>query len=168
MMSERPGVPGRARGWENRQPQPAPCRCQQQLQILPSWLVCKSPSSSETLCNAWMESSLTGPAGVCWGKGARPPPRASRLPPPNQAWPGLLPSFTSGLEAGSPSRLAAPRPTSFSRPVVLRPGAPGFHFWVWGASLCFPLSCRSSHRTTMPPKRKECVGVGGCFQFYSI
>lgn len=168
MMSERPGVPGRARGWENRQPQPAPCpvpaaasnaaflaRLQEPF-LLGDALQCLDGKLSHWSC------------GCLLGQGSQTSSVGFPAPPLHQAWPGLLPPFTSGLEAGSPSRLAALRPTSFSRPVVLCPWAPGFHFWVWGASLFSPLSRRSSHQTTVPPKRKECVGVGGCFQFYSI
>lgn len=118
MMSERPGVPGEPEGGRTDSPA-LPARCQQRLQMLPSWLACKSPSSSETLCNAWKGSSFAGPAGVC-GPGE----------------PGLLPGLP-----GSPP----PSPPSPQHPCrCLARLSASFHFRAGGRKPEWP-GCFRSH-----------------------
>lgn len=106
----------RARGWENRQPQPQPCA----LPGASSSFKCCLPGSSARALPPRRHFAMLGrkvPSLVLRvSAGAGEPGLLRGLPgsPHRQAWPGSLPPFTSAPEAGSPSRLAAPRDPHFS------------------------------------------------------
>lgn len=168
MMSERPGVPGEPEGGRTDSPSPAPCpvpaaasnaaflaRLQEPF-LLGDTLQCLEGKLPHWSCGCLLgQGSQASSAGFPAPPTARPGPALCLL---------SLQRWRQEAQAGWLLR----ETHIFLQTCGPAPWAPGLHFWIWGVSLCSPLSCRGRRQTIVLPKRKECVGVGGCFQLNSI
>lgn len=156
MMSERHRVPSEPEGGRADSPSLRPAPCQQQLQMLPSWRVCKSLFllGDSLQC---LEGKLPCSAcGCLLGQESLESPSSAPHLPPHPGLARLSVCFHSS--GGFTSGLAAWRPTSFlqtCRPEPLGPRPPLLD--LGGHPLLPPLT----QGQTLDPsvaQRQECWG----------